>query len=280
MATTTQPQPTQTTPDMPTLKAKMKATWESGNWDYFSRFMEQSSQEFLDRINPPTGIRMLDVACGSGGLCLMAARKGLRVTGTDIAENNIAAARGRAKMEGLTIRFDQGDAESLIYRNESFDLVTSIFGAMFAPRPEIVANELVRVCRPGGRIAMGNWTPQGFIGQMFKLVSSSVPPTGAPSPVLWGTEDAVRERLGDRVTDLQMRRVTYQFDYEFSPEEVTEFFRENFGPLNRAHANLPAEKWETLRQAFTDLWASANQSGRADRTTVDGEYLHVEAIRA
>lgn len=209
----------------------------------------------------------------------MAARKGLDVTGIDVAANNVEAARGRARGEGLEIRFDHGDAESLPYEPASFDLVTSIFGAMFAPQPELVASELVRVCRPGGRIAMGNWTPEGFIGQMFKLVSGAVPPTGTPSPVLWGKPEVVAERLGHRVTDFKMTPVIYRFDYPFGPEQVTEFFRENFGPLNRAHAALSPGAWEALRDRFTELWRNANRWPETGRTLVDAEYLYVTARR-
>lgn len=270
---------TQTLP-IDSLKAKMKATWMSGNWDYFSRFMESSSAEFLDRLNVPPKTRMLDVACGSGGLCLMAARQGAEVTGVDIATNSIEAARGRARAEGLRIQFDEGDAESLPYSDARFELVTSIFGAMFAPRPDKTAAELLRVCAPGGTIAMGNWTPQGFIGRMFKLVSGYMPPTGMPSPVLWGSEDVVRERLEDGVSKLDMTRVTYRFDYPFSPAGVTEFFRDNFGPLYRAYHSLPEHQWRELRAEFEQLWASSNISGDPGCTAVDAEYLHVVATRA
>lgn len=266
-------------PELEALKSKLEKTWTSGNWDYFSRFMESSSQEFLERVNPTVKSELLDVACGSGGLCLMAARKGIAVTGVDFAANAIEAARGRAAAEGLDIRFDTADAEKLPYPDASFDYVTSIFGAMFAARPELVAAELLRVCRPGGTIAMGNWTPQGFIGKMFKTVAKYNPPTGAPSPLQWGQEEIVRERFGSGVSELQLRRVIYRFDYPFSPAELTQFFRENFGPLNRAHHNLPAGEWARLEAEFTELWASHNQS-IAGGTVVDGEYLYVVAKRA
>ncbi len=182
-----------TTTDIGALKARLKATWMDGNYDYFSRFMESSAVEFLDRLGVRTGTSLLDVACGSGRLGLIAARRGARVIGVDIATNSILAARGRAASEGLDARFDEGDAEALPYADASFDVVTSIYGAMFAPRPERVAAELLCVCRPGGTIAMGNWTKEGFIGEMFKTIARFIAPPGMPAPVLWGDENVVRE---------------------------------------------------------------------------------------
>lgn len=267
------------TPDIADLKARLKTTWTAGNWDYFSRFMESSSAEFLNRLAIPAGARLLDVACGSGGLCMIAARQGVNVTGVDLAPNAIAAARGRARLEGLAIRYEEGDAEELPFPDAGFDAVTSIFGAMFAPRPELVARELLRVCRPGGTVAMGNWTPQGFIGQMFKMVAGFLPPPGVPSPVLWGTEEAVRERLGPGLADLSMTPVTYRFEYPFPPEEVVEFFRVNYGPTNRAWAALPPAKWEALRAELVDLWSAHNVAPEGN-TAVDAVYLHVAGTRA
>ena len=136
-----------------------------GNYDYFSRFMESSAVEFLNQLDVPAGALLLDVACGSGQLALIAARRGVKVTGVDIATNAILAARSRAIAEGLDARFDEGDAEALPYADAGFDVVASLYGAMFAPRPERVAAELLRVCRPGGTIAMGNWTPEGSSGR-------------------------------------------------------------------------------------------------------------------
>jgi ubiquinone/menaquinone biosynthesis C-methylase UbiE len=147
----------------------------AGDYDRFSRFMESSAVEFLDRLSIPQGASLLDVACGSGQLALIAARRGVQVTGVDIAANSILAARQRAQAEALPARFDEGDAEALPYADASFDVVASIFGAMFAPRPDLVAQELVRVCRPGGTIAMANWTKTGFIGQMLHSSPSSSP---------------------------------------------------------------------------------------------------------
>jgi len=267
------------TAELETLKNKLKANWMAGNYDYFSRFMESSAVEFLARLRPTAGDRLLDVACGSGQLALLAARKGAKVTGVDIATNAIEAARGRARSERLGATFDEGDAEDLAYGDESFDIVASIFGAMFAPQPDRVARELVRVCRRGGTIAMANWTKEGFVGRMFQAIGKFVAPSGMPSPLLWGDEVMVRERFGDRVAELQLRRVNYRFDYAFPPEGVVDFFRENYGPANRAFAALSAPDHASLFTALVDLWSRANESGTLGRTLVNAEYLEVVATR-
>jgi SAM-dependent methyltransferase len=252
----------------------------AGDYDRFSRFMESSAVEFLDRVGIPEGASLLDVACGSGQLALIAARRGVQATGVDIAANSILTARERAKAEALPVQFDEDDAEALPYADASFDVVASLFGAMFAPRPDLVAQEPVRVCRPGGTIAMANWTKTGFIGQMFALVSKFIAPPGMPSPVLWGDESTVRERLGSGIADLRLTRVVYRFDYPFSPAGVVDFFRENYGPTNRAFASLSAPDQEALYSDLVALWTARNQSGDAERTVVDAEYLQVVAIRS
>lgn len=271
---------TTTTSDFDALKAKLKSTWMAGNYDYFSRFMEQSAVEFLDRLVVPRGTSLLDVACGSGQLALIAARRGAKVTGVDIAPNWVLAARGRAAAEGLAARFDEGDAEALPYANASFDVVTSLYGAMFAPRPDRVAEELLRVCRPGGTIAMGNWTKDGFIGQMFKTIARFIAPAGMPSPVLWGDADVVRSRFGSGLSDLRVARVIYRFDYPFGPDEVVEFFRTHYGPTTRAFAALDEKEQAALRADLVALWASNNQARLSGGTQVDAEYLHVVGTRA
>jgi SAM-dependent methyltransferase len=270
---------TTNTAEMETLKGKLKTTWMAGNYDYFSRFMESSAVEFLARLPVHPGDRLLDVACGSGQLALLAARQGARVTGVDIASNSIEAARGRARSERLEATFDEGDAEELPYRDGAFDIVASIYGAIFAARPERVARELVRVCRHGGTIGMANWTKEGFVGRMFQTIGQFVAPPGMPSPLLWGDETAVRERFGDGVASISLSRVKYRFDYAFPAEGVVDFFRENYGPANRAFASLPATAQAALRNALVDLWRGANQSGEPDRTVVDAEYLEVLATR-
>jgi hypothetical protein len=151
---------------------------------------------------------------------------------------------------------------------------------MFAPRPELTASELLRVCRPGGTIAMGNWTPQGFVGTMFKTFARFIAPAGMPSPVLWGDERTVSERFGAGLSQLRMTRVNYRFDYPFAPEGVVEFFRENYGPTTRAFATLSDTDQAALRADLVTLWSSHNKAVEPGRTIVDAEYLEVVGLRA
>lgn len=262
------------------LKARLKATWMDGNYDYFSRFMASSAVQFIDRLTIPTGASLLDVACGSGQLALVAAERGLNVTGVDIATNLVQAARGRATAAGLDVRFDEGDAEELPYADASFDVVATIFGAMFAPQPERVAAELLRVCRPGGTVAMANWTKEGFVGSMFKTFARFLMPPDMPSPVLWGDEGVVRERFRSGASRLELTRVSYRFDYPFGPADVVEFFRQYYGPATRAFASLDEAQRAALRAELVQLWTAHNTATAAGRTTVDAEYLEVVATRA
>ncbi len=202
------------------------------------------------------------------------------MTGVDIATNLLEQGRIRASSEGVTIQFDEGDAEELPYPDASFDLVVSMYGAMFAPRPERVTAELLRVCRPGGEIAMANWTPKGFIGQMFKVTSAHVPlPPGMTSPVLWGDETTMRQRFQDGIAELKMTPIRVPFRYPFSTPETVEFYRLYYGPTQRAFAALPEDKQVALRRDLEDHWAKHNRA--TDGTTdVESEYLEVAATRA
>jgi SAM-dependent methyltransferase len=273
MATSTLP------PDVANLKTRLKTIWMAGDYDRFSRYLESGAREFYGRLRIAPGSRVLDVGCGSGQLALMAAKDGLEVIGVDIATNSIERARVRAQEEGLRARFEEADAEALPFDDVSFDVVVSLIGAMFAPRPDLVAKELLRVCKPGGTIAMANWTPEGFIGQMFKTISKFIAPSGMPSPVLWGDEATVRERLGTGLSNLILVRRQYTFSYPFPPSEVVEFFRLNYGPTNQAFASLDAGDRESLRRELDALWSAHNRAG-TDSTTVFGEYLEVIGIRA
>ena len=267
-------------PEMEALKARLKAMWMAGDYGFFAHYLEPGAMEFLPTLQIAPGDRVLDVACGAGQLSLPAARAGASVTGIDIATNLIEQAQARAQAEGLPICFEEGDAEDLPYEEASFDLVFSLIGAMFAPRPERVAAEMVRVCKPGGRIVMGNWTPEGFVGQMFKTNGKHVPPpAGMPAPVLWGREDVVRERLGDGVDDLRLARKLYPMRYPFPPPDVVEFFRAYYGPTNRAFAALDVDGQEALRRDLELLWSEHNQASDGG-TAVDAEYLEVAAVRA
>ena len=267
------------TPDLEQLKSRLKSIWMAGDYDRFSRYMEGSAREFYERLSVLRGGKWLDVACGSGQLALMAARDGLDVTGVDIVRNLVECARSRAREEGLHARFEEADAEALPFDDAEFDVVTSLIGAMFAPRPDIVAAELLRVCKPGGVIAMANWTPQGFVGQMFKTVSKFIAPSGMPSPVLWGDETTVTERFGLGLSDLRLVRRHYTFTYDFPPVAVVELFRRYYGPINQAFAALDGHGRDRLRAELEALWAAHNRAGR-DSTAVYAEYLEVVGIRS
>lgn len=266
--------------DLAALKTKLRATWIAGDFGQIAKSYIAGAEKFIERLNLKPGLKVLDVACGTGNLALPAARAGAFVTGVDIAPNLIEQARENAKREGLNIQFDEGDAEAMPYDADSFDAVVSMFGAMFAPRPELVAAELKRVCRPGGFIAMANWTPTGFIGQMFKIMAAHVPPpAGMPSPLLWGKEETVRERLGEGIAKLQSRPQIVTFEFPFSPVEVVETFRTYYGPTNKAFGTLGEEKQAALRKDLEQHWTEHNRA--TDGTTaVDSEYLEVIAIRA
>lgn len=270
---------TSLTPEMESLKVKLRETWSTGDYGVVARNLKTSALEFLSRVPIEPGTRLLDVACGTGQIAFPAARAGARVTGLDIAPNLVAQARARAREEGIDVRFDEGDAEQLPYDDASFDVVVSLIGAMFAPRPERVASELVRVCRPGGHIVMGNWTPEGFVGSMFKTVSKHVPPSPLmPSPLKWGEEETVCERLRDGAATIRLTKRMYAFQYPFPPGEVVELFASYFGPVMQALDTLDAEGRAALRRDLEKLWATHNVA--TDGTTALGaEILEVVAIR-
>lgn len=268
--------------DIDGLKNRLKATWMSGDFGLIARSYESGAAEFVRRLGLVPGMRVLDVACGTGNLALPAARAGAAVTGTDIAVNLLDQARTRAAAEELTVRFDEGDAEKLPYADSSFDTVISMFGVMFAPRPQLAAAELLRVCRPGGTIALANWSPGGFVGRMFKTIAGHVPPpAGVPSPLLWGDDTKVVERLGGGCSGLRMTPRMIAFEFPFPAAEVVEFWRAYYGPTNRAFAALadnPA-KQATLRSDLERLWMSHNQA-TGGSTRVESEYLEVIATKA
>jgi SAM-dependent methyltransferase len=266
-------------PEMEALKTRLKATWMSGDYGHFAKYLEPGALEFLARINIEPGARVLDVACGAGQTAIPMSRAGAKVIGVDIATNLIEQARARAQAENLDARFEEADAEMLPYDDGSFDIVVSLIGAMFAPRPDLVAAELKRVCRPGGKIIMGNWTPTGFVGQMFKIHGKHVPPPAImPPPLKWGDEEIVRERFNNGISHLKLSRHLYPFRYPFSPSEVVEFFRTYYGPSYKAFTALDAEKQSALRGDLEQLWTEHN-TATDGTTSIESQYLEVVAIR-
>jgi SAM-dependent methyltransferase len=262
------------TPDIVKIKEGMKAGWMAGDFGRIANLNENRGQEFVDRLGLKHGMRVLDVACGTGNQALPAARTGADVTGLDLAPNLLAQAREQAEKEGLQIRLMEGDAEELPFGDAEFDVVYSMFGAMFAPRPERVARELVRVCKPGGLVAMANWTPASFSGQMFKINGKyAPPPPGVPAPVMWGDEAVVRERFGPKVR-IETTKRELIFDLPFGPAEVVELFSNYFGPMKLALSKLDAATQKAMLAELTQHWASHNE-GDATHTVVRNEYLEV-----
>jgi SAM-dependent methyltransferase len=274
MSTTEQPQPNPS-----------KALWEKGDFTRIAATMRASGEALVESLGITEGLDVLDLGCGDGTTAIPEARLGANVLGVDIAENLVAAGNDRARDLRLTnIRFQVGDASQLSeLADNSFDLVVSIFGAMFAPRPVDVAREVVRVTRPGGRIVMGNWIPNDptLVAQILRISAaySPPPPEGFVSPMTWGIDDTVIERFGaagvpaDRVS---LERDTYTFDYEGTPSQLLELFREYYGPTMNAYAAAAADGREADLQAELDaLFNEQNASTEAGTTAIPATFLRV-----
>jgi len=269
-------------PNLDAIKAKQKATWESGDFGQIARNIENVAEEFMARQSLQAGMRVLDVACGTGNLAVIAARHGCVVEGIDIASNLIIQARARASASGLRIAFQEGDAEALPFTERQFDLVVSSFGVMFAPRPEVAAAELLRVTKPGGRIALACWTPEGFLGKMFQVFKAHLPPppAGLPSPMGWGNESTVRSRLEPGFSDLRLTRRIASMRYPFPPAATVEFFRQYYGPTQRSFASLEPSAQAALRRDLVELQTTHNISTNPGTTEVAAEYLEIVAVRS
>lgn len=264
-----------------TIKSKHKATWEDGDYASFARYMEPGAIEVLDNWNIEKDTSLLDVACGSGQTAIPAAKKGVNVTGIDIAENLIHHARQRAAKNRLNARFDVGDAEDMPYDNGEFEVVISMFGAMFAPRPEQVVFELSRVLKPGGKLYMANWAPGSMPAQMFKTVSAyNPPPAGFIPPVLWGDEDTVTQRLANDFTDIQLNRKTYpQWHFPFDAKELVNLFRKYFGPVKNAFDVVDDHQVLELREKLENIYRNNSETHNGILTITGGQYLEVIATR-
>lgn len=271
---------TKMTTEMEKLKTKLRATWAAGDFAEIAKAIEKGAVEFVGRMDLNPGMLVLDVACGNGNIAIPAARAAAEVTGIDIAPYLIEQAIARAERAGLDVDFDIGDVEAMPYEDAAFDAVLTMFGAMFAPRPDVTASELKRVCRPGGTIGMANWTPEGFIGQMFKITGKHVqPPAGMASPLLWGDEKTIGERFADGISELQTIRRTIDFEFLMSPIEVVEHFRLYYGPTQKAFEALDDVGKAALRRDLEQLWTEHNRM-HDGTTLVESEYLEVKAIRA
>lgn len=267
-------------PELAQIKSAMKASWMAGDFGQIAKYSAKTGEEFIARTSIKPGTRVLDVACGTGNTAIPAAKAGAVVTGVDIAPNLLEQARQRAEAEKLNLVVREGDAEELPFKDGEFDLVITMFGAMFAPRPERVAAELVRVCRSGGQIAMANWTPEGFVGKQFRAVSEIVPPPpGVPAPVLWGDENVVRQRFSRGVANLVTTKQKAYLNFPFAPDQLVGFFRQYFGPTQVAFSKLDAAGQAQLASRLESLWNEHNRAKNGN-TSVEAEYLDVRATVA
>ena len=272
--------PVQSVLDIQTIKARQKSTWESGDFGQVAKFIMPIAEQFMSRIELRPGMKVLDAACGTGNLAVIAARRGCITSGLDLAANLIAQARERARRESLDIEYTEGDAEAMPYPDASFDMVVSMYGVMFAPRPERVVSELQRVTRPGGLIALANWTPEGFIGKMFAVFARHLPPpAGLPSPLQWGDEAVVRSRFNGAIQELSLTRQIARMCYPFDPAGTVGFFRRYYGPTYRAFESLKPPGQEALLRDLVELQTRHNVCTRAGETDTPAEYLEIHARR-
>jgi ubiquinone/menaquinone biosynthesis C-methylase UbiE len=266
-------------PKMLIIKEKMKEVWSAGDFGVIAKIVEPGAYAFINRLNIITDSKVLDVACGTGNLAIPAAKSGAQVTGLDFVPDLIKQANKRAKSENLKIKFDVGDAESMPYADNEFDYVVTMFGAMFCPRPDVTANELLRVCKPGGIIAMANWTPEGFIGKFFKLGASYLPPPPELlPPTNWGIESYVREKFGKNVTNIKLKRRMLYMVIPVSPLEVADYFITYFGPTNKIYENLDIDSRRNFKNNLIELYEENNISVTG-QTEVEAEYLEVIATK-
>jgi SAM-dependent methyltransferase len=263
------------------LKRTMREVWMAGDFGMIARNTTRAAEAFIDRLNIAPGARVLDVACGTGNTSIPLARCGALVTGVDIATNLLEQARARAASEGLDVTFEEGDAEQLSYPAASFDAVVTMFGAMFAPRHELVTAEFARVLKPGGTLAMANWTPGGFTGQMFQVTARHAgAPMGLAPPVHWGHAKLVRERLAGSFEHVELEQIPLEFDIPASPAGAVTFFRQYFGPTQAAFNGLDEAGQARLASDLVALWTGANTApDPANRTLIQNEYLQVVARR-
>lgn len=264
--------------DLAAVKQRQQQTWSAGDYAEVGATLQIIAEDLCEAVDLRAGERVLDVATGSGNAALAAARRFAEVTGIDYVPALLERGRARAVAEGLAIEFQEGDAEALAFDDASFDVVLSTLGVMFAPNQETSAQELLRVCRPGGRIGLANWSPDGFIGGMFGVIGRNVPPpAGLKSPILWGAEERLRDLFGDALTSLGVTKRHFIFRYR-SPGHFLEFFRTYYGPMQKAFDALDAPGQERLTQDLFDLMARFNRAGDGD-FVAPSEYLEVVAIR-
>jgi ubiquinone/menaquinone biosynthesis C-methylase UbiE len=261
--------------DLGALKAKQQAAWSSGDYSVVGTTLQIVGEALCEAVDLRSAERVLDVACGNGNAALAAARRFAQVTGVDYVEALLGRAASRAAAEGLPLDLREGDAEALPFRDGAFDVVLSTFGVMFTPDQDRAARELLRVCRHGGRIGLANWTPDGFVGQMFKVVGAHVPPpAGLRGPALWGTEARLAELFGTESRELRAQKRQFTFRYR-STAHWLEVFRTWYGPVHRAFAALPPEGQAALA---ADLGALVERFNVARDGTMVVPSAYLEAV--
>jgi len=268
----------QPTVDLAAVKGKQQMTWSAGDYAVVGTTLQLVGESLCEALDLRAGARVLDIAAGNGNATLAAARRWTDVTSTDYVPALLERGRARASAEGLPVRFEQADAEKLQYADGSFDAVLSTFGVMFTPDQERAASEMARVCKPGGKIGLANWTPSGLIGEVFRLLGRYLPPpAGVKSPALWGTEERLRELFGNRIDAMAAERRNFVFRYR-SAAHWLEVFRTFYGPMHKAFGALDAVKQGSLAE---DLIALLEKYNRAtDGTLVaPSEYLEVVITR-
>jgi SAM-dependent methyltransferase len=260
--------------DFNAIKQRQQATWASGDFAIIGTTLQIVGESLAEAVDVRAGELVLDVAAGNGNATLAAARRFARVTSTDYVPQLLEKAAARAMAEGLEVEFQVADAEALPYADASFDAVLSTFGVMFTPEPGRAARELKRVVRSGGRIAMANWTPEGFIGQLFRVIGGYVPPpAGLQSPAQWGSEPKIVELFGPQASDISCARRNFNFRYRSAAHWI-EVFRNFYGPTHKAYAALEPVRQASLTRDITDLLEGFNVAG-PDSLVVPGEYLEV-----
>jgi ubiquinone/menaquinone biosynthesis C-methylase UbiE len=266
------------TPDLEALKIRQQAAWSSGNYAVVGTTLQIVGEQLCETLDLRSGSKVLDVAAGNGMVSLAAARRWCHVTSTDYVPALLERGRARASADGLSIEFLEADAECLPFEDSAFDVVVSTFGVMFTPNQAKAASELLRVCKSGGRIGLANWTPEGFIGQVFKTLGKYLPPpAGAKSPALWGTHAALEEMFGNQARSIKAESRLFNFRYG-SPKHFLDVFKAFYGPMVKAFAALDTASQQDLWNDLHALIVRMNKSG--DTTmVVPSEYLEVVIAR-
>jgi len=261
------------------LTERSLRVWSAGDYDRISAGFREEAEAFVARRKLGRGLNVLDAACGSGNLTIPAARTGARVTGLDLVPELLAEAAGWARLEHVPVDVREGNVEEMPFEDARFDVVLSMFGLMFAARPERVMAELARVTRPGGQVALANWTRAGFVGRMLAMhVERVPPPPGVPSPLLWGDEETIRRRFDANLWHVTATARTLTFRYPYTPAGTAELFRSSYGPTVRTFEAVDEDVRASLAADLAAHWTK-HQRPSAETTEVDAEYLEVVATR-